>query len=159
MRSAVRGEGAPDYSGYRDPWIKEFVNRILQNAHAKRGSIDGAYAIFYFVRDIIDYFDHPASEQVVQDARRTIEIGHGDCVSQSVLLATLLTAAGYCSRFAVQMSSISDGYNHVYIDLIYDDQIIALDPIADSKEGRPLGSPGWSQLIPDGGFETTFMVF
>lgn len=158
MRAAVRGEAPPDYSGYQDAWIKKFVSDLLAG-RAKPGTIEAIYVIFFFVRDQIEYFDHPNEEQVVQDARRTIELGHGDCVSQSVLLATLLAAAGIKSQFVVQMPSIEEGYSHVYVEALLNGQAISLDPIADAKQGRPLGSPGWSQLIPDGGMETSIPLF
>lgn len=146
MASCVRGEVGPDYSGFRDPWIKELVDSLMGDE-----GIDG---LFYFVRDRIAYTVHPTNIQRVQDCRRTIELGSGDCVSQSLCFATMAAAAGVWPKFVAQ-STDGDQFDHVYVEI----DGVAYDPIADGKQGRELASPGWRQKLPESGLETEQEIF
>lgn len=152
MARAVRGEISPDFSGYQDPYNAAAAATIGQE------SINAAVALLRYVRDSIQYLDHPFNMQVVQDCRRTLEIGSGDCVSKSVCLATLLACLGIESRFIAQATDGQD-YDHVYVEAYVDGQWVALDPTADGKDGRPLGDVGWRNQLPQGGTETPFNIF
>src|SRR5215471_6320947 len=82
MRQAVLNGLPPEYIGYQDPAIRRNALAIGAN------SPEAPYvALYRFVRDRIQYVDHPWSMQVVQDAPRTLQMLTGDCVSKSVLLA------------------------------------------------------------------------
>ena len=151
MRSAVRGEVPPDYSGCRDPEIKQAAISIVgKDRGADRNEIA---TLFDFVAHRIHYLDHPPQMQIVQDAKRTIEIGSGDCVSKSVLLATLLASLGYQPYFIAQYISDDEGYGHVYVALDMNGETLRLDPVASDS---PMG---WSQKLQDGGFETSYPIF
>lgn len=155
MASAVRGEIEPDYSGYQDEFNYRAANQIISGSGAK--TQEGLIAaLFRFVRDRIVYVDHPMNMQVVQDAKRTLQLGIGDCVSKSVLLSTLLVTQGIESRFVAQHPSHESGFSHVYVEL-NDEQ--ALDSICDGKEARPFFEVGDRNKLPDEGFELSWSVF
>lgn len=151
MAQATRGEIPPDFSGYTDPAIQIAAESLTVNSHGLDES--EASALFDFVAHSIKYIDHPPNAQVVQDALRTIQIGSGDCVSKSVLLATLLLARGIPARFVAQYPDDSQMYSHVYVEAQMSGHWFPLDPVASDK---PMG---WSQPLPDGGFETMYEIF
>jgi hypothetical protein len=150
MRDAVLGRIPPDYSGYKD----SFVCRAAYSICAKSGCSSQAQiaALFNFVTHQIKYEAHPIDQQTLQDARRTIEIGSGDCVSKSVLLATLLACFGHRPYFLAQWTD-GESASHVYVGLNFNGEELRLDPVADDK---PMG---WSQPLLDGGFEYRQEIF
>lgn len=152
MRAAVLGQIPPDYSGYLDEWNIRAAEKICANVPDQNPRAQIA-ALFNYVAHTIKYLPHPIGQQRVQDCRRTLELGSGDCVSKSVCLATLLACLGHTSRFVAQCPD-GDSYSHVYVECQLADGIfLALDPVAEDK---PIG---WSQPLPDGGFETTCEIF
>lgn len=156
MRDAVLVGLPPEYKGYKDPTITKAARSI---AAGSVGQI--IVGLYFFARDQIHYIDHPWNLQVVQDATRTMQKRTGDCVSKSVLLATLLASSGIQSRFVAQAST-PEGFDHVYVEAEIgqqEKQYIALDPTADGRDGRPLGDIGWTQTLSDGGFEYAFEIF
>lgn len=159
MAQAVKIGLPPEYVSYRDGSMIRAACNIADclNTIASSGQIAALYS---FCRDQIRYVDHPWNMQVVQDAKRTMQLGEGDCVSKSVCLSTLLSSLGYLSRFVAQAST-PDGFDHVYVEASPDDGAswLALDPTADGKDGRPQGDVGWTQKLEDGGFEMTYPIF
>jgi transglutaminase-like putative cysteine protease len=158
MREAVLGYLAPDYSGYQSPDIQQAALQIseLGAGHMPYGAVT---ALFDFCRDEILYIDHPWNLQIVQDAKRTLQLRRGDCVSKSVCLATLLACLGYISRFVAQCPD-GVGFDHVYVELdTGQSQWLSLDPTGDGRDGRPLASIGWFRRLPDVGCETTKAIF
>lgn len=151
MAACVRGEVSPDFSGHQDEFNRRAAESIVSGVHGTdtRGEIA---ALFFFVRDCLVYRNHPWNQQRVQDCRRTLEIGSGDCVSKSVCLSTMLAALGHPSRFVAQSSDGCE-YSHVYVEAWDGGAWVALDSIVEQA------TPGWSQQLPDGGFETTWPIF
>lgn len=152
MARAVRGEIAPDYSGWADLYNQQTASSIVN------GGGNQLAALLAFTRDQIQYVNHPWNMQVVKDCRRTLESKSGDCVSKSVCLATLLACRGIVSRFVAQAPD-GENHDHVYLQAQIDGQWVSLDPTADGKDGRPLGGIGWSQTLPVGGAETPHSIF
>lgn len=152
MARAVRGQIPPDFSGYLDPTIRATALFLTYNV------TDPIWALFRFVRDDIAYLEHPPDMQVVQDARRTISLRRGDCVSKTVCLATLLATRGYFSRFVAQDED-GQGFSHVYLEVKDGLAWVALDPVADGLFGRPLGGIGWRNDLPASGFELYQSIF
>lgn len=153
MRLAVLGAMPPDFSGYADSFNKGVADAICNGAVGLDTRPDSAQiaALFDFVSHSLAYVPHPFNQQVVQDCRRTIEIGSGDCVSKSVCLATLLACQGIRSRFVVQNDG--DEFFHVYVEALTPSGWMALDPVATDE------AQGWTQPLPDGGFQTTWEIF
>lgn len=150
MAQAVRGEIGPDYSGFQDEWVKGVAESVCvgRTGHTR----EQIAALFQFVTQRIEYVLHPMNMQVCQDARRTIEIGNGDCVSMSVLLTTLLACLGYKPYFIAQFVDGEEA-SHVYVGLRLNGEEIRLDPVA---KNEPMG---WSQPTDDGGFELEWRIF
>lgn len=155
MSRAVRGQIAPDFSGHSDAYNQQAAMLIVGGPWKSKAP----QALFNFTRDQIIYANHPWNMQVIQDCRRTLQAGSGDCVSKSVCLSTLLACWGIVSRFVAQCPD-GEGFNHVYIEYEnLDGQWVALDPTGDGKDARPWFDVGDFQRLPDGGFETTYEIF
>jgi transglutaminase-like putative cysteine protease len=154
MRDAVLGRIPPDFSGYQDPFNIRAARSICASALGQsRRAQDEIAALFNWVITNIAYTPHPFNQQIVQDARRTLELREGDCVSLSVLLATLLACLGYKSRFIAQWVDGEEA-SHVYTEvLLPNGEWLALDAVARDK---PIG---WRQNTLDGGFEVPWEFF
>lgn len=151
MRDAVLGRVGPDYSGFQDEFNIRAAHTICAKSPGCSSHAQTA-ALFDFVAHKITYEPHPLNQQVCQDARRTIEIGSGDCVSLSVCLATLLACLGYKPYFIAQWLDGEEA-SHVYVGLQLNGEELRLDPVASDK---PMG---WSQPTLDGGFEIQWEIF
>jgi len=80
----------------------------------------------------------------VQDAKRTIEAGCGDCDDKVTLLCSLLAVAGFVSRFVAGGPS-EDDFAHVWCEVLLDfstGEWVALDPTNEKA------NPGWYQPFP-----------
>jgi transglutaminase-like putative cysteine protease len=147
MAQAVLIGLPPEYAGYQDPTINRAARQIAGS------DSDRIAALFDYAAHSIRYVEHPFNVQVVQDAKRTMEIGSGDCVSLSVLLATLLASLDYRPRFVAQWPDGTSA-THVYVEvLLSDGEWLALDAVASDK---PMG---WRQPKLDGGFEYEQEIF
>lgn len=151
MAACVRGEVPPDHAGYQLESLRHHAEALVFGA---QGATEEIEALLAYVRDSIAYRQHPLNQQRVQDAPRTIQFRSGDCVSKSVLLATLLASLGHAPRFVAQSTGGCE-YTHVYVEAYNEDllQWVALDPC------NPSARPGWSQQLPPAGFETTWAIF
>jgi transglutaminase-like putative cysteine protease len=146
MVDAVLGRIGPDYSGFNDPFNIKAAQQIVSSASSQdeRAQIT---ALFNWVIANIAYEPHPINQQTLQDARRTLELKRGDCVSLSVLLATLLASLFYEPRFVAQWPNGEEA-SHVYVEvLLSNGEWLALDAVA---KDEPIG---WRQPKLDGGFE------
>src|SRR5262245_59465525 len=151
MRGAVLGRISPDFSGYQDPINISAANQIVSSVSGQDARAKIA-ALFNWVISHITYTPHPFNQQTVQDARRTLELREGDCVSLSVLLATLLASLGYQSQFVAQWVDGEEA-SHVYVEVFLNGETIALDAVASDE---PMG---WRQSTFDGGFEVAWEIF
>ena len=151
MRDAVLGRVPPDYSGYQDPLNIRAAESICAGASGQeRAQIA---ALFSWAIQNITYVEHPFNTQIVQDAQRTLALREGDCVSLSVLLATLLACLGYQSQFIAQWVD-GESASHVYVEaFLPNGEVLALDAVA---KDQPIG---WRQKTLDGGFETPWEIF
>jgi transglutaminase-like putative cysteine protease len=81
--------------------------------------------------------------ELVQDARRTMETGSGDCDDKVVLLCSLLCVAGFLTRF-ICGGQTRDIMDHVWCEVYLEqtDEWLPLDPTNERA------APGWSQAFP-----------
>lgn len=150
MARAVRGELEPDFSGYLNPEIIAFAQSLACNASTPR---EAAQAIFDYAAHSIEYVPHPPDKQVVQDAYATIQLGYADCVSKSILIATLEAALGFDVRFEAEYWNDSELFTHVAAEVWLDGEWLAQDAVAANK---PMG---YLQRLPDDGFRYTQWIF
>jgi Transglutaminase-like superfamily len=149
MKDAVLGRIPPDYSGYQDQFNINTAYRIAPDYN----SPDAIASLFNWVIANITYEPHPINQQTLQDARRTLELQKGDCVSLSVLLATLAMCLGLRPRFIAQWVD-GESASHVYVEVhMPDGEWLALDAVA---KDQPMG---WRQKTLDGGFEVAWEIF
>ena len=152
MRDAVLGRIPPDYSGVNDPFNIRAARSICAGVSNQDERAQIA-ALFDWVINNITYEPHPINQQTLQDARRTLELKRGDCVSLSVLLATLLACQGFPSRFIAQWVD-GESASHVYVEVFMPrGELLALDAVA---KDQPMG---WRQPTLDGGFEVPWEIF
>lgn len=148
MAATVRGEIGPDFIGYQSAFIQSKAAEI-ETMFFGQPFVD---AVFHYVQFSIVYVDHPLNQQVIQDAKTTIEKRSGDCVSQSVLVATLLASRGIPVCFVLQDINGQE-YSHVYCEALVNRKLLALDTVAKNK------AIGWRQPVSPTGFETTWLIF
>jgi len=91
--------------------IKETSNRIVSEACESGIKICQIKAIYYFVRDKIDYVSDPKYREYVQTPEATLYSKAGDCEDKSVLLVQMLKAIGIDSVVA---TIPGHAYNKIY---------------------------------------------
>lgn len=84
-------------------------------------------ALHDFVRAHIRYVRDPAGLESLADPLSTVRRGVGDCDDQATLLGTLFEAVGYPTRFVLAGYHSRD-YEHVYLEVLYNNQWWACDP-------------------------------
>ena len=81
-----------------DKVIKSIADSVVVNAECNSVKVCYAKALLYFVRQEIEYVNDPP-EEYVKSARETLLSRSGDCDDQTVLLANLMQAVGFETRF------------------------------------------------------------
>jgi len=76
-----------------DPLIKQIADKISVQS-CPSSTTCYAKAIFYFVRDNMEYVSDPTTYDYIKSARESLATGGGDCDDGTVLLANLLGAVG-----------------------------------------------------------------
>lgn len=147
MAACVRGEVAPDFIGKDSPVIRAAGQEI----EALFFGQTFPESVFAYCQNCIEYRQHPIDLQVIQDARQTMLLGYGDCVSLSILVATLLASRDWPCWFILQ-DPLGQEYTHVYCETLINGKFVALDPVGK----YPMG---WRQELPEVGFETTWPIF
>jgi len=76
-----------------DPVIKRAADKIV-SLSCTQGKICHAKAIYYFVRNNVQYVSDPVNSEYIEDPKEVLFTGAGDCESGSILLSSLLEAIG-----------------------------------------------------------------
>jgi hypothetical protein len=114
----------------RDPALKAVADRIATRSCASGETVCHAKALFYFVRDELDYVQDPASYEYIKTAQEALVNSGGDCDDASLLLASLLAAVGVEARFVFVP-------RHVYVEAYLPDAL-----------SRYTDEHGWVSLDP-----------
>lgn len=104
----------------------------------EKNELSEVETLFRLVRDGIRYTRDIHDVETIQTPDKTLLGKVGDCDDQTVLLATLLEAVGYPTRFVVAGYSDSKELQHVYLQVFANDEWIDADP----TEHHPLGWSG-----------------
>ncbi len=82
-----------EYIKPNDPYIKQVATKISTIA-CDGNQVCQAKAIYYFVRDNIEYVADPLGYEYIEDPKELLVTKGGDCESGTILLASLLGAIG-----------------------------------------------------------------
>jgi transglutaminase-like putative cysteine protease len=85
-------------------------------------------ALYRFVRDVIRYVRDVNGVETLSTPYYTLMSKSGDCDDQTSLLATLLEAVGYPTKFVVGAFQSDEQYDHVYFLVLVNDEWIGCDP-------------------------------
>ena len=99
-----------------DPYIRKAAEHIVRDCRG-HDFLCEIGACFHFVRDRITYRRDPLLTEYVQDSRRTLEAGVGDCDCKVVLLCSILQALGHKTRFVV-IGHDREAFSHVYCEVL-----------------------------------------
>ncbi|MDP7141489.1 MAG: transglutaminase-like domain-containing protein [Candidatus Woesearchaeota archaeon] len=77
----------------KDPVIKRTSDKTV-SLSCTEGKICQAKAIYYFVRDNIQYVSDPLGSEYLEDPKEVLYTGAADCESGSILLSSMLESIG-----------------------------------------------------------------
>lgn len=120
----------------RDPAIVALARQIVAGVapHDEQGEVK---AVYDYVKRAIRYVQDPADTEWVQDTRRSLDFGSGDCDDKATALGSLLGAIGFNSRFTVcgYDSDPLAQYDHVWIQTMVAGRWLDLDASEDEYVG------------------------
>ncbi len=93
-----------------DGEIKKVADKI-SSISCNNNRVCNAKAIYFFVRDNINYVNDPVKFEFVKEPLYTLEVGAGDCDDHAVLLASLLRSVGIQTKFVFIPQ-------HVYVQVL-----------------------------------------
>lgn len=125
-RETLRRMAALVRRDHQDARIRKLAERIVRNCPG-HGFECEIKSIYDFCRDDVTYRRDPVDSERVQDARRTLQSGVGDCDDKTLLLCSLLSAMGHRTRFGLLSNSPRD-WSHVFCEVFISGRWIALDP-------------------------------
>jgi len=134
--------------GKGDPIVREKAVSITKNIPKdprtnlpnRRNYQQIADAVYMWMKKNIEYINDPDGIEWLQTAKKTIELGYGDCDDQSVLAAALLSSIGVPTRFKVVKANPDrrNAYSHVYLQYHDKDRWKGFDPTLHTKAGDEL---------------------
>lgn len=89
-----------DYVQPDDPDIKNAATFIAANS-CEGNKVCQAKALYYFVRDNIDYVSDPIDKEYWESAKTVLANGGADCESGNILLASFMEAIGIDSEMVL----------------------------------------------------------
>lgn len=107
---------------------------ILQTAHSLVGLTPQhnprteAETLFQFVRDDVRYVRDIHGVETLTEPAFVLQRMTGDCDDKATLLATLLEAVGYPTRFVLAGYETPGEFQHVYLQTLIDGEWITADP-------------------------------
>jgi len=120
------------HEGRKDPTIRTLVARILSRRRGgswvvpPRAWDKEVKALFEYVQNKVRYTRDVYGLDTYQRAVRTLQLGIGDCDDQTILLGSMLQAAGYPIALKIISTKDSEGFNHIYL-------LVGLPPTAPQK--------------------------
>lgn len=117
-----------------NPYIRQTATGIVFLTPEK-DDVSECRALFEYVRDHIRYTRDIYDVETISTPDKTLQGLIGDCDDQTVLLASLLEAVGYPTRFVIAGYTDDRTFEHVYLQVFALDQWIDCDP----TEPHPFG--------------------
>lgn len=114
------------HQGRKDPGVIALAEQVVKDC-APNDTKCEIGKLFYWVKSHIRYLRDVRDVEKINTAERTLRVGTGDCDDMSVLLASLLEAAGNKTKFMV-MGFESGEYEHVVTQVRLGAEWITLDP-------------------------------
>ena len=126
----------------RDPWTRALALEIVSQTPQHGDGLEAGEitSVFYWVKNNIQYRQDPRDYDLYATAKRTVQLGGGDCDDVTILVTALLSNLGY--RIGAKTIS-PDGKNwHIYPVVAYHTKsnpklICTLDTT------QPDSAPGW----------------
>lgn len=114
--------------------IRSAAANIIHLVPEKSGAHE-IESLFQFVRDHVRYTRDVLGVETVQLPEWTLRLKYGDCDDQTVLFCALAESVGYPTRLIAAGYSDTITYEHVYAQVLIEDQWVN----ADCTERAPLG--------------------
>jgi transglutaminase-like putative cysteine protease len=106
-----------------NPEIRTAALKILRGAGvAARDKMAEIYAIYKYVRDVVQFRNDVNDIETLQTPVYTLQMNAGDCDDKVTLLASLLEAVGYKTRFATISQNAAGAMSHIYTQVQLPDQ-------------------------------------
>lgn len=83
-----------------DPLIRQIATKIVVESCTET-RICHAKALYYFVRDNIQYVSDPYAKEYIAEPAETLKTGGGDCDDGALLLAALIESIGIKTRIVI----------------------------------------------------------
>jgi len=109
---SLSGEGWNKFYYPNDPQIKMIANKIVSEACSGGPDVCNAKALYYFVRDNVNYVKDPVTFEHIETPEEVLITGLADCDGHAVLLANLLGAVGIQNGFETKPGHV---YNTFFI--------------------------------------------
>lgn len=111
------------HKSVQDPEMRKLALKITSSCPERDGDCE-ARAIYDYVKANVRYSGDIAPIQfpngdvegidLYQSARRTLEMGAGDCDDQSIVVATLLSLNGITARLRVMKEDKNEDFSHIF---------------------------------------------
>ncbi len=101
----------------RSPEVRESALSLVSDLPQKAFANEVG-KVFEYVRDHIRYVRDIRGLETVQTPDVTLDLAAGDCDDKSTLLAAMLEAIGYPTRFVAVGYSVPGSYSHVYVEVL-----------------------------------------
>ena len=100
--------------GETDPWLRQYAYSVVRGLpqHGRIGEEHELGAIFWHVKNNIEYRLESRNVDIYATAQKTLEIGAGDCDDHTVLICSLLSNLGWLCGAKV-VSADGNGW-HIY---------------------------------------------
>lgn len=121
-----------------NPQIINAARSIVFNEPAK-DELAEARALFKFVQQRIRYVRDVRDVETLATPLATLETRSGDCDDHATLLATLLEAIGFETRFVLTSYQSTDAFEHVYLATLVNRGECPVWMFADTTERGPFG--------------------
>ncbi|AMK78440.1 MULTISPECIES: transglutaminase-like domain-containing protein [Methylomonas] len=131
-------------TGAKDFTVRQSAIDILrQRAVKPKDYLAEIKALFEWVQQNIRYTKDTFRVEVLHSAKRMLELRAGDCDDMTILLGSMLEAIGHPVRLVLSGANPArpDQFSHIYLEVLYRDQWIALDATMPH-------AMGWSSQAP-----------